>query len=81
MFYSVWIHYNVFIFNFIQKVRQRYELWSEDHTLEIVIDNDPSPAIELDLQEEELKQWKIYPLSSPSRVNLSSPHKINCKLV
>ena len=48
---------------------QLYKQWTEDQTtLEIVIDNDPSPAIELDQQEDRLEQWKIVPLSSPSRV-------------
>ena len=52
-----------------QKVRQRYELWNEDYTtFEIYIDDDPSPAIELDQQEHKLEQWKIVPLSSPSQV-------------
>ena len=64
--YSIQLNICMLIF---KKVRQRYELWNEDQTtFEIVIDNDTSPAIELDQQEEKLDQWKIVPLSSPSQV-------------
>ena len=58
-----------------QKVRQRYELWNEDYTtIEICIDDDPSPAIELDQQEQKLEQWKIVPLASPSQVFAHKHH-------
>ena len=54
----------------IQEVKQQYEKWSEDRTtLEILFDDDPSPVIELDQQEQEVGQWKILPLSSLSRVS------------
>ena len=52
-----------------QKVRQRYELWNEDDTtLEIVLEDDASPSIELFLEKQEVDTWKIIPLSSPSMV-------------
>ena len=54
----------------IQEVKQQYEKWSADRTtLEILFDDDPSPVIELDQQEQEVDQWKILPLSSLSRVS------------
>ena len=54
----------------IQEVKQQYVKWSVDRTtLEIFIDDDPSPVIELDQQEQEVGQWKILPLSSLSRVS------------
>ena len=54
----------------IQEVKQQYEKWSVDRTtLEIFIDDDPSPVIELDQQEEKVEQWKIIPLSSLPRVS------------
>ena len=54
----------------IQEVKQQYEKWSADRTtLEILFDDDPSPVIELDQQEQEVGQWTILPLSSLSRVS------------
>ena len=55
----------------IQEVKQQYEKWSADRTtLEIRFDDDnPSPVIELDQQEQEVGQWKILPLSSLSQVS------------
>ena len=49
-----------------QEVEQKYEKWSaDDTTLEICTEDDPSPAIKLDQQEQEVGQWKILPLSFP----------------
>ena len=54
----------------IQEVKQQYEKWSADRTtLEIFFDDDPSPIIELDQQEQVVGQWKILPLSSLSQVS------------
>ena len=54
----------------IQEVKQQYEKWSADRTtLEIRFEDDPSPVIELDQQEQEVGQWKILPLSSLSEVS------------
>ena len=65
---SLWQHmYSIVT---IQEVKQQYEKWSVDRTtLEIFIDDDPSPVIELDQQEEKVEQWKIIPLSSLPRVS------------
>ena len=53
----------------IQEVKQQYEKWSADRTtLEICIEEDPSPAIVLDQKENEVGQWIISPLSSPTQV-------------
>ena len=53
----------------IQEVKQQYEKWSADRTtLEICIEDDPSPAIVLDQKENEVGQWIISPLSSPTQV-------------
>ena len=53
----------------MQEVKQHYEKWSADRiTLEICIEDDPSPAIVLDQQEQEVGQWKIHPLSFPTQV-------------
>ena len=50
-----------------QEVQQKYEKWSPDcMTLEIRFDDDPSPIIELDQQEQEVGPWKILPLSTLS---------------
>ena len=50
-------------------MEQKYEKWTADATtLEILIEDDPSPIIELDQQEQEVGSWKILPLSSPSKV-------------
>ena len=38
-------------------------------TLEIRFEDDPSPVIELDQQEQEVGPWKILPLSSLSQVS------------
>ena len=54
----------------IQEVKQQYEKWSTDRTtLEIRFDDDPSPIIELDQQEQEVGPWKILPLSSLPQVS------------
>ena len=54
----------------VQEVKQQYEKWSADRTtLEIRFDDNPSPVIELDQQEQEVGQWKILPLSSLSQVS------------
>ena len=56
----------------IQEVKQQYEKWSADRTtLEIRFDDDPSPIIELDQQEQEVGPWKILPLSSLPQVMCS----------
>ena len=53
-----------------QEVQQKYEKWSADCTeLTIRFDDDPSPVIELDQQEQEVGPWKILPLSSLSQVS------------
>ena len=50
-------------------MEQKYEKWTADATtLEIFIEDDPNPIIELDQQEQEVGSWKILPLSSPSKV-------------
>ena len=50
-------------------MEQKYEKWTADATtLEIFIEGDPNPIIELDQQEQEVGSWKILPLSSPSKV-------------
>ena len=52
-----------------QEVQQKYEKWSADCTeLTIRFDDDPSPVIELDQQEQEVGPWKILPLASPPQV-------------
>ena len=38
-------------------------------TLEIFIEDDPSPVIKLDQQEQEVGPWTILPLSSPPKVS------------
>ena len=44
-------------------MEQKYGKWSADTTtLEIRFDDDPSPVIELDQQEQEVGSWKILPL-------------------
>ena len=54
----------------IQEVKQQYEKWSVDRTtLEIRFEDDPSPVIELDQQEQEVGPWSILPLSSLSQVS------------
>ena len=54
----------------IQEVKQQYEKWSADRTtLEIRFEDDPSPVIELDQQEQEVGPWTILPLSSLSQVS------------
>ena len=53
-------------------MEQKYGKWSADTTtLEIRFDNDPSPVIELDQQEQEVGSWKILPLSSVPQVSIS----------
>ena len=53
-----------------QEVEEKYKKWSADRTtLEIRFDDDPSPVIELDQQEQEVGSWKILPLSSVSQVS------------
>ena len=55
----------------IQEVKQQYEKWSADRTtLEILFDDDPSPVIELDQQEQEVGSWTILPLAPPPQVKL-----------
>ena len=55
--------------NYIQEVQHKYEKWTEDTTLEICIEEDTSPTIKLDQQEQIVDgQWKILPLSSPAQV-------------
>ena len=57
-----------------QEVEHKYEKWSADRTtLEIRFDDDPSPVIELDQQEQEVGSWKILPLSSVSQVSTVNP--------
>ena len=52
-----------------QEVQQKYEKWIADTTtLEIFIEDDPSPIIQLDQKEQEVGSWKILPLSSPPKV-------------
>ena len=52
-----------------QEVKQQYEKWSPDCTkLTIRFDDDPSPVIELDQQEQEVGPWTILPLASPPQV-------------
>ena len=51
-------------------MKEQYQKWSVDcNTLEICLDDDPSPVVELDQQEQEVGSWKILPLSSISRVS------------
>ena len=53
-------------------MEQKYGKWSADTTtLEIRFDDDPSPVIELDQQEQEVGSWKILPLSSVPQVSIS----------
>ena len=53
----------------LQEVKQQYEKWIADRiTLEMCVEDDPSPAIVLDQQEQGVGQWKIHPLSSPTQV-------------
>ena len=53
----------------IQEVKQQYEKWSPDcTTLSIRCDDNPSPAIELDQQEQEVGPWTILPLAPPPQV-------------
>ena len=55
----------------IQEVKQQYEKWSADRTtLEIHFEDDPSPTIELDQQEQEISSWKILPLSTLPQVSI-----------
>ena len=55
----------------IQEVKQQYEKWSADRTtLEIRFEDDPSPTIELDQQEQEIGSWKILPLSTLPQVSI-----------
>ena len=55
----------------MQEVKHQYEMWRADSTtLEICFDDDPSPVIELDQQEQEVVFWKILPLSSSPKVCL-----------
>ena len=55
----------------MQEVKHQYEMWRADSTtLEICFDDDPSPVIELDQQEQEVGCWKILPLSSSPKVCL-----------
>ena len=62
--------------NYIQEVKQQYEKWSADTTtLEIRCDDDPSPAIELDQQEQEVGPWTILPLAPPPQVTASGAVK------
>ena len=57
----------------IQEVKQQYEKWSADTTtLEIRCDDDPSPVIELDQQEQEVGPWSILPLAPPPQVTAGS---------
>ena len=51
-------------------MQKKYEKWSADTvTLEIFIEDDPSPVIKLDQQEQEVGPWTILPLSSPPKVS------------
>ena len=53
----------------MQEVKQEYEKWSPDCTkLSIRFDDNPSPVIELDQQEQEVGPWTILPLASPPQV-------------
>ena len=55
----------------MQEVKHQYEMWRADcTTLEICFDDDPSPVIELDQQEQKVGCWKILPLSSSPKVCL-----------
>ena len=55
--------------SYSQKVQQEYNKWSADTTtLGIFIEDNPSPVIKLDQQEQKVDQWKILPLSSPTQV-------------
>ena len=49
-------------------MQEKYEKWTEGTTLEICIEEDSSPTIKLDQDEQEVGQWKIFPLSSPTQV-------------
>ena len=50
-------------------MKEEYEKWSADTTtLEIFIEKDPNPIIELDQEEQEVGSWKILPLSCPPKV-------------
>ena len=52
-----------------QEVKQQYEKWSPDCTKLIIrFDDDPSPAIEFDQQEQKVGPWTILPLASPPQV-------------
>ena len=52
-----------------QEVKQQYEKWTADCTiLSIRFDDDPSPVIELDQQEQEVGPWTILPLAPPPQV-------------
>ena len=50
-------------------MKQQYEKWSLDCTkLPLCCEDDPSPAIELDQQEQEVGPWTIFPLAPPPKV-------------
>ena len=50
-------------------MKEEYEKWSADNTtLDIFIDEDPNPIIELDQQDQEVGSWKVLPLSCPPKV-------------
>ena len=52
-----------------QEVQQKYEKWTADSTtLEIFLEDDPCPIIQLDQEEQMVGSWKILPLSSPPKV-------------
>ena len=64
---SLWQH--MYYIVTIQEVKQQYEKWSVDRTtLEIRFEDDPSPVIELDQQEQEVGPWTILPLAPPPQV-------------
>ena len=54
-----------------QEVQEKYEKWSVDsNTLTIHFDDDPSPVIELDQQEQKVGPWTILPLAPPPKVKI-----------
>ena len=56
-------------------MEQKYGKWSADsNTLTIHFDDDPSPVIELDQQEQEVGPWTILPLAPPPKVKILMIH-------
>ena len=66
----------ILIYFYCQEVKQQYEKWSADCTkLTIRFEDDPSPVIELDQQEQEVGLWTILPLAPPPQV-FNSEHYV-----